>query len=110
MKGGARFIRGTHRIVYAEAVPDARVNVPSKKNFSVMLHDLDTGETRRITNDSRYVGIKHPAPSPDGKWICYVHDTLTGYEGKSVRVIKIDGTDERILTSGDDYADVDWGL
>ena len=59
----------------------------------------------RIDDIFRFRDVRDPQPSPDGQWVAYVVSTVDTKEDKStshIWMIKIDGTEDRQITFGQD--------
>ena len=85
--------------------PDGRkIAFSGNKNgrFDIYELDLETLETKNLTDDPIYVGA--PTYSPDGKWLVYT--AVVGEHGKLFRLSTEDPSRRYQVTTGD-YTDMD---
>ena len=70
---------------------------------NLAVRDLVSGRTKRVTKEGYPTGeVEHSAFSPDGKWIAYswLDESSADRAVYELRVISIDGTQERTLRRG----------
>ncbi|PIE17649.1 MAG: hypothetical protein CSA66_05475 [Proteobacteria bacterium] len=73
-------------------------------NFSLMRHDLDTGQTRRLTDGAK--SAESPTFSPDGRYIAYA---LKGEGGSRLWIMHADGRGARAVDPDDrSFFSPDW--
>jgi len=92
----------TVRRVWADADVTAKVSTDGHfvsftdwETDDVAIHDLSTGQNRRLTDNGSLDGfIEYSVPSPDSKSIAYAWDNnvnIVGVDGSKPRVLKTDG-------------------
>ena len=80
-------------------------NIPDRPGYEIYVCDLATGERTLIASDREYI---HFAPmwSPDGRWLVYqrcAHLEDTGHERADLCISRADGTEHRLLTTGQQH-------
>jgi len=78
----ARWLRGDRAVVFVSWSADGG---------KIMLHDVAAGTTRALTQEG---DATQPTPSRDGRLVAYLRD------GKELRVVNADGTNDRKLATG----------
>lgn len=76
------------------------------------MHDLETGETRRLTQKGTWAESNEyamfPIPSPDGQYVAYTWSNESN-GGWDLRIVGIDGSEPRVLYRTANYAEPkDW--
>ena len=80
--------------------PDGRfLSLADPKTGDLVVCELATGRTRRLTNGGRSAGRPSEASafSPDGMHVAYLSQ---GGQGTELRIIGVDGSNPRVLQSG----------
>jgi dipeptidyl aminopeptidase/acylaminoacyl peptidase len=78
--------------------------------MNIFRHDLETGETTKITDYDRAAGA--PRLSPDGERVAYSTNESDDFDNRDVYVANVDGSNPRNLeigTTGAESAPTDWG-
>ncbi len=85
--------------VTGKVSPDGRfVSCTDWETSDIAIHDLATGQNRRLTENSPDATIEYSVPSPDSKSIAYYWEDNDSYD---LRIIGLDGSKPRVLkTSG----------
>jgi Tol biopolymer transport system component len=84
------------RTIMRHVSPDGRY-IPFESSGGVWLHDLTTGEDRKVIEAQTGEYLASPELSPDGKQIAYTRRTeKDGYE---LRIASLDGSRMRVLMS-----------
>ncbi len=95
--------------VLGSVSPDGRyLSYTDKTTGDLVLRDLATGTTRRLTNEGSSTDLRVSAISPDGKEVAYNWDNKDG--STDLRLVRLDGSAPRILYSNKEVfpVPIDW--